>query len=327
MILEYKEGYNWCSFNIDAVKLSTLFENIEKPINLYPNRDDSGLVVYTQKEAIIWQLENETVFGKLNASWSNDITLTHSEMYIIHFPKNTLLEISNDFIPEYLPITISKNIQWIGYHGEQNQQVNDALEFLKKPIETNNDNLVLHSQDINTVWNTESASWSDIFDLKHGSGYILQIPKNIELPQNFQYTYENLDSLVTFTFITSINTNEVNIGNKVLNKSIDTKTPVSVSMSHSSDKFLINGKITGDLYLQNKVYKIIMNNISNSDQKKYPMLILKDYEDISSILYTRITGDNYSFVEGIYYLDLRNYRIDVMYYKVIGLTSGKIIIA
>ena len=31
MILEYKEGYNWCSFNIDAVKLSTLFENIEKP--------------------------------------------------------------------------------------------------------------------------------------------------------------------------------------------------------------------------------------------------------------------------------------------------------
>ena len=113
MILEYKEGYNWCSFNIDAVKLSTLFENIEKPINLYPNRDDSGLVVYTQKEAIIWQLENETVFGKLNASWSNDITLTHSEMYIIHFPKNTLLEISNDFIPEYLPITISKNIHQV----------------------------------------------------------------------------------------------------------------------------------------------------------------------------------------------------------------------
>lgn len=327
MQYNYNKGFNWCSFNIDDITLNELFTNVEKPTTLYPGRQDSGLVVYTETQAIVWQLETTNVFGTVQAKWSEDITLTHSKLYIIHFPNNCSIEImpAMNIVPVYLPLKISTEYNWIGYYGSNNQSMIDSFQYLEKPedLEEANTGLILFSSENSSVWQLESntvfgntpAQWSNDLAMEHGKGYILKVPKTFQVPKEVIFTYEDLDGFVEESFYTNIATSAVGPSNRMNTNFMNHTT---VNEYHPNDKFYINNQEKPELHLTRKVYKFLMNNISSQDGKVYPMIFSKDQIDFS-IGVNILSGSDSTFIQGVYFLDLRTFYSDELFYHIVGM--------
>ena len=322
MIRSYKEGFNWCSFNIEDILLSELLKDIQKPLSLYPGRTDSGLVVFTDDNVITWQLAT----SQESAKWSEDINLIHDKLYIIHFPTDIILNLTDDmnFIPLYKPLTLNSNLQWIGYYGPDDLDIESAFIDIEKA-----DGLTIYSQDESSTWQLSSTTvfgnsiskWSTNFKLQHGNGYIIKLPQNYILPKLHQFFIEDLNSIVKRTYTSTVRTD---IDPMQPNRTfIETMNHTSHSEKHPTDRFIIDNQVKPILYLGKNVYKFNMNNVSNEDGNIYPFLFLKTIGDESSILYNRIYSSNKTFVYGTYYLDLRNYNFDndlnKIFYSVLGM--------
>jgi len=271
------EGYNWCSFNIESVNLSTFFENVPKPTQLYNGRSDSGLVVYTETGAIVWQLESTTIFGTTPATWSTDIAIDYKKTYIIHLHQNVGITIHNViYVSPTVPIKINSKFSWIGYYGDT-QMISKVFSLLSKPTslqlgETNSE-LILYNDGPAVVWQLESstifgstlAKWSnENFNLQQSNGYILKVPDFV-------------------------------IGSEIAYSFNDATTQIAVS----NGKFSMNGYSQAEQsILRNKTYIFDQSDIS------HPLRISKVSE--TSQIYTDIegvnnnVGSNVSFKAGPY---------------------------
>lgn len=301
--MKITKGYNWCSFNIDGLYLSQLFTNITKSYELFNKTDNSDLIVYSQNGASIWQLEQNTIFGNIEASWSNDILISHSELYIIHSPFEFDLSLEHlNQIPKYLKTYINKDFQWVGYYGDDNRSIEDVFHLINENIEID---IVMN----NVKYVRTNGIWNKSVKFFSGSGYIMNT-KNLDV---IQYQYENLEDVNAFTILTDIRT-------------AGSVNPIVYEhKNHPNDTIYFNGVPNPILTLGNKVYKFVMNNISTLDGKTYPLYFLKNKDDIASLLDNYISGSDKSYISGIYYLDLRNYKFDVLYYRALNLVTKEIL--
>jgi hypothetical protein len=288
LIFEKTEGYNWCSFNIEGINLSTFFENIPKPTQLYNGMSTSGLVVYTQTGAIVWQLESTSpIFGYIPARWSADIVIDYKQTYIIHLHQNVNITINNiSYVSKTIPMTIENRFSWIGYYGEDAQSISEAFSLLSKPttlqLGDTNSGLIVYSETGAIVWQLEStfflqqipAKWSNKnFNMQQGNGYILKVPDDM------------IGSEIVYSF------NDATTQNVV-----------------SNGKFSMNGYSQAEQsILRNKTYNFDQSDGSNAT---HPLRISKVAE--GSQMYTEIEGvvTNESLVS----FKAGPYEEDVTYY-------------
>ena len=258
------EGYNWCSFNIESISLETLFANVPKPISLYSGRSDSGLIVYTEDGAIVWQLQSTSIFGTTPAQWSSDLTVDFKKSYIIHLPQDVNVTFDNvTQVSKTEPIQINKRFSWIGYHGENSNSIEHAMCLVAKPADLNeigDPRLILYREgDAAVVWQLENdtifgktaAQWSEDINLERGKGYILKA-QDEAFGKDFVYSYNDPTTTVTVS------------GGKYV---LDTYKQATVSL------------------LRNKVCAFDQSDASNST---HPLGISKAAE--SSTYYTEIEG-------------------------------------